>query len=123
LIASRKKKKKKLQDCFSDLTEHWYHGDGYFFQRSDELRKLSQESLLGSCSNVKIVAIVTGAHGLPFIIISYATEHHGQRHLDREYVTCFDTLLEGGIKGLGMEDISQMLFSIAMKNSMKRTLF
>lgn len=32
-------------------------------------------------------------------------------------------LLEGGIKGLRMEDISQMLFSIAMKNCMKRKLF
>lgn len=38
-------------------------------------------------------------------------------------LTCFDMLLEGGIKSLGMEDISQMLFSIAMKKCRKRKLF
>lgn len=43
--------------------------------------------------------------------------------MDREYVTCSNMLPEGGIKGLGMENISQMLFSIAMKNCMKRKFF
>lgn len=32
-------------------------------------------------------------------------------------------LLEGGIKSVGMENISQMLFSIAVKNRKKRKLF
>lgn len=32
-------------------------------------------------------------------------------------------LLEGGIKSVGMENISQMLFSIAVKNCKKRKLF
>lgn len=57
LTASRKQT--KLQSCnFTDLREHWYHSDGYYFQKSDKPRKDSQESLRGACSYVKTVTVV-----------------------------------------------------------------
>lgn len=108
----------------TDLTDHWYRSDGYYFQRSDKLRKLSQESLLGACSNVKTVAVVIVAHVLPFIIIAAVPQSIMPSGIwTGNMLTCFDMVLEGGIKNLGMEDISQMLFSIAMKKCRKRKLF
>lgn len=108
----------------TDLTDHWYRSDGYYFQRSDKLRKLSQESLLGACSNVKTVAVVIVAHVLSFIIIAAVPQSIMPSGIwTGNMLTCFDMVLEGGIKNLGMEDISQMLFSIAMKKCRKRKLF
>lgn len=64
-------KQTKLQSYnFTNPIEHWYCSDGYYFQRSDKLRKISEESLLGACANIKIFTVAIVAQVLPPIIIT-----------------------------------------------------
>lgn len=76
--------------------------------------------MLGACSNIETVAVVIGAYVFPFIIITAAQQSIMASGIwTGNMLLILICCLRVEYRPFGMEDISQMSFSIAMKTCMK----